>query len=55
MAYWVVNISEEGAIPLAGFETYDEADLACDQYSERYPSAWIDVLNTSEITNAIAP
>ena len=30
---------------LASFSTYEKADLALDKYSEKYPNAWVDILD----------
>ena len=30
---------------LASFSTYQKADLALDKYSEKYPNAWVDILD----------
>ena len=30
---------------LASFSTYEKADDALDKYSEKYPNAWVDILD----------
>ena len=30
---------------LASFTTYAKADLALEKYSEKYPNAWVDILD----------
>lgn len=44
--YKVGRMTEEGTWEvLVECETYDQADHACDVWGNRYPCAWVDILD----------
>lgn len=42
----VVKILEDGTYKILGiYKTYEAADKAVDRYSDKYPNAWVDILD----------
>ena len=42
----VVKILEDGTYKILGvYKTYEAADKAVDKFSDKYPNAWVDILD----------
>ncbi len=42
----VVKIVEDGTYQVLGvYKTYEAADKAVDKFSDKYPNAWVDILD----------
>ena len=42
----VVKILEDGSYSILGvYKTYEAADKAVDKFSDKYPNAWVDILD----------
>ena len=45
MNYKIGMFTEEGIRTLEYFDSYSDAELAFDDYSDLYPNAWIEIIN----------
>jgi hypothetical protein len=47
--YYIVKMDDSGAWDaLASFDTYSEADLEHEDYCNKYPYAWVEVISKAD-------
>ena len=53
MSYSIVSFHEEQLEIIKTFESYEDADAAFDEYSERLPHAWLEIVSTAEAESVV--
>ena len=53
MSYCIVNFCEEQLEIIKTFDSYEDADAAFDEYSERLPHAWLEIVSTAEAESVV--
>lgn len=53
MSYSIVNFCEEQMKIIKTFDSYEAADAAFDEFSERLPHAWLEIVNTAEAESVV--
>ena len=53
MSYSIVNFCEEQMEIIKTFDSYEAADAAFDEWSERLPHAWLEIVSTAEAESVV--
>ena len=49
MTYYIVKMDDKGAWDaLASFDCYSEAELEHEDYCDKYPNAWVEVVSQAD-------
>lgn len=50
MTYYIASLAEGQYNLLATYETYSEADMEHEDWCNKYPNAWIEIISQADYT-----